>query len=295
VIEYDPKHWRSHFFDIRGSMVREIGYRVLTVGITGIVVSVLDGIFHIPIAVSSVAHGIVGPALFLLLVFRTNTANDRYWEGRKIWGGIVNTVRNLRRKSSRYLTNEETTQVVEWLVAYMWSLRYHLISTRQFGPDSKLSAEDQAALLAAPHLPVYCGDRLSTILQAARARGAINDHQWQQFDLDVQALIDHAGASERINNTPLPYAYAVHLRRALALYVFTLPFALVSTFHLWTFLVSLGISYVLLGIDEIGAEIEGPFGTDPNDLPLEDLCKRIGNHLRDSAANQATTTASAPP
>jgi ion channel-forming bestrophin family protein len=102
-----------------------------------------------------------------------------------------------------------------------------------------------------------------------------------QLDQNVQLLIDYIGACERIHSTPLPYAYAVHLRRALILYCFTLPFALVARFGWDTIPATLFIAYVLFGIEEIGVEIEDPFGTDENDLPLETICNNIERNLRD--------------
>ena len=74
---------------------------------------------------------------------------------------------------------------------------------------------------------------------------------------------------------------AVHLRRALVLYCLTLPFALVAVFGEWTVIPSLIVAYVLIGIEEIGTEIEGPFGRRENDLPLDRLCQRLEANLRD--------------
>ena len=95
----------------------------------------------------------------------------------------------------------------------------------------------------------------------------------------MQLLIDYCGACERIRSTPLPFAYAVHLRRALIVYCFTLPLALVQKYGWETVPVTLMIAYVLFGIEEIGVEIEGPFGDDDNDLPLEDICETIHKNL----------------
>lgn len=279
MIDYNPRQWRSHFFDLKGSMVREIAYRVGAVGVTAIIVSIWHR-YYGSHALSDKGHLIVGPALFLLLVFRTNAANDRYWEGRRLWGGIVNTTRNLRRKASTLLTPEEAAQLLEWSIAWVWATRTHLVDERSLGPTSKLSQEDRDAVLAKPHLPVAIADRMTRVIADARRSGQLGEIQHSMLDADVQALIDHLGGCERIDATPLPFAYAVHLRRALVLYCGTLPFALVPTFGVWTVLVSLVISYILIGIEEIGAEIEGPFGRRHNDLPLDALCTRLEANLR---------------
>ena len=282
MIEYDPHRWRSHFFDLRGSLVREIAYRVGLCGLTAIAVSIAFH-FHEDVAIPDKPHLLVGPALALLLVFRTNNANERYWEGRRIWGGIVNTSRNLRRKAEILLPADAGgAQIVEWAIAWFWSARAHLVDERSLGPATKLSAEDQARALAAPHIPVFIAFQMTSIIADARRRNVITDIQQQMLDADVQALIDHIGACERIDQTPLPYAYAVHLRRALLLYCVTLPFALVSVFGEWTVLPSFIVCYILIGIEEIGTEIEGPFGRRHNDLPLDNICTRLEANLREA-------------
>lgn len=282
MIEYDPRHWRSHFFDLRGSMVREIAYRVGMCAVTAILVSVAYH-YHEDVAISDKPHQLVGPALALLLVFRTNTANDRYWEGRKLWGSIVNTTRNLRRKATALLHDEPETvaTIVEWTVAWTWATRAHLVDEKAIGPAPKLAVEDQARALASQHVPVFVAARLTELLTDAHRRGKLSDIQLQMVDADVQGLIDNLGGCERIDQTPLPFAYAVHLRRALILYCMSLPFAIVSIFGEWTVLVSLIVSYILIGIEEIGAEIEDPFGRRHNDLPLDRLCTRLEANLRD--------------
>lgn len=282
MIEYDPHHWRSHFFDIRGSLVREIAYRVGLCALTAIAVSVAYH-YHQDVAIPDKPHTLIGPALALLLVFRTNTANDRYWEGRRLWGSIVNSARNLRRKAIVLFKDEPATsaRITEWTVAWFWAARGHLVEEKSLGAASQLSAEEQGRALAASHVPVFVAGELTSIIADARKRGVIGDIQQQMLDTDVQAFVDNLGGCERIDQTPLPYAYAVHLRRALVIYCGTLPFALVSTFGEWTVLASLIVSYVLIGIEEIGTEIEGPFGRRHNDLPLDRLCQRLEANLRD--------------
>jgi ion channel-forming bestrophin family protein len=289
LIEYNPHHWRSHFFDLRGSLVREIAYRVGLCALVAIGVSVAFH-YHHAVAIPDKPHVLVGPALALLLVFRTNTANDRYWEGRRLWGAIVNTSRNIRRKADALFRDEPATaeRITEWTIAWFWAARVHLVEEKGVGPASRLSANDQARAVAAAHVPVYVAGEISSILVDAHRRNVITDREWQTLDADVQALIDHVGACERIDQTPLPYAYAVHLRRALVLYCVTLPFALVASFGVWTVVPSLIVSYVLIGIEEIGTEIEGPFGRKHNDLPLDRLCTRLEANLREPS-NKPTT------
>lgn len=280
LIDYSPHRWRSHFFDLRGSLVKEIAYRVGVVTLTALFVAIAYH-YHEDVAINGTPHALIGGALSLLLVFRTNTANDRYWEGRRLWGSVVNSARNLRRKAEALLPDDpSTTQaLVDWTVAFTYAMRAHLVNEKSLGPSSRLSADDQARAIASQHVPVYCAARLTAIIADARRRIALSDIQQQMFDADVQAMVDCLGGCERIEQTPLPFAYAVHLRRILVLYCGTLPFALVAHFGEWTVLVSLLIGYILIGIEEIGTEIEGPFGRRENDLPLDRICDNLQKNL----------------
>ncbi len=109
--------------------------------------------------------------------------------------------------------------------------------------------------------------------------------QWQQQRLDsnqrailtelLNALVEGLTSCERILSTPMPIAYSLYLKRLILIYCGLLPFSLVDDLHWWTALVVALISFVLTGVEEIGNEIEDPFGTDPNDLPLDDICNTV--------------------
>ncbi|MBA2542344.1 MAG: hypothetical protein H0V17_22065 [Deltaproteobacteria bacterium] len=284
MIDYDPHRWWSHFFDLEGSLVREIAYRVGVCALTAIGVSIAYH-YHADVAIPGVPHALIGPVIGLLLVFRTNSANERYVEGRRLWGGITNSTRNLRRKSEQFFAAEPATveAIIEWMVAFAWATRARLIEQKGVGTGCKLPIDQQDKALAAGHPPTYCASQLARILLDARQRGVITDIQHQMLDADVQALVDHLGGCERILSTPLPFAYAVHLRRALVLYCGSLPFALVDLFHEWTVVVGVVMAYILIGIEEIGTEIENPFGQRHNDLPLDRICTNLSLQLRDAS------------
>jgi ion channel-forming bestrophin family protein len=279
MIEYDPRRWREHFFDLRGSVVREIGWRVAGVAVFALVAAALE-LRGYKLSISDRGHLVVGPALALLLVFRTNAANDRYWEGRRLWGGIVNSARNLGRKAAA-LVPAQRALIAEWTILFVWATRGRLRDVVELGPRPVLPATEIEAARGSRHAALFAADRLTTIIAEARQAGTVSDIQQSMLDADVQALVDHLGGCERIHSTPLPFAYAVHLRRALVLYCCSLPFTLLPTFGVYTVPVTLLIAYVMMGIEEIGSEIEEPFGTDANDLPLDRICESIANQLRD--------------
>ena len=284
---YDPKKWTSHLFDIEGSMVREIMGRVsLCVAWSAVVVGLYqygpDAFDSLAIAES--AHALIGTSLGLLLVFRTNSSYDRFWEGRKQWGGIVNETRNLARQAETWFASDRelASRFIHWTIAYAFATMHRLRNTYGIGAASQGLPDDEVqAVQLSGHVPLAVARKLTALMHDARQRGLIDSIQLQALDQNVQLLIDYCGACERIRSTPAPFAYVVHLRRALILYCFTLPLALVHRFGWETVPVTLIITYVMLGIEEIGVEIENPFNLTINDLPLESLCDTIDRDLKE--------------
>ncbi|WP_425614947.1 bestrophin family protein [Anatilimnocola sp. NA78] len=286
MIDYDPHNWRSHLLDIRGSLLPEIMGRVATCVVWSLVVTIAHVYLlqnhQISLGVPVMVHTLLGTALGLLLVFRTNSSYDKFWEGRKLWGGMVNECRNLARQANSMLraAPEVRQQVILWTAAFPYAAMSALRGTRGLSPSSsQLPKHRVDEVLAAQHLPSAVTAQISLALVAARDQRAISDFLLGTIDGNLNLLIDYVGACERIHRTPVPYAYVVHLRRALYLYCFTLPFALVSELEWWTVGGTFLVSYIFFGIEEIGVEIEDPFGFDENDLPLERYCHTIEANL----------------
>jgi len=279
MIDCDPHHWRSHLLDLHGTTLREISLRLGTLTLWAALIVALHSKWP-SIVVPSTAHALVGVALGLLLVFRTNASYDRYWEGRKLWGGIVNESRNLARSASVLLREdpELRLETLQWMTLFPYSVMHKLRGTG-FQVDFPGPASRALEVAGAQHPALAISVRLTECIQRARKTGVIGDIQQGMLDQNLQQLVDYLGACERIHKTPLPFAYVVHLRRALILYCSTVPFALADTFG-WTTPVAVAlIGYVFLGIEEIGVEIEDPFGQDPNDLPLERICETIRKNV----------------
>jgi ion channel-forming bestrophin family protein len=281
MIQYDPHKWFDHFFDIRGSLVREIIARVLLcVGWSALVV--WFHIFVYPVGIPSLLHTLVGVALGLLLVFRTNASYDRFWEGRKLWGGIVNDSRNLVRLATVHLRDEPEllARLTQWTAAFPVAVKNVLRGDTDLGRHTpEIPVFERLEVESSQHPAMAVALRMTECVVEARRRGAISEIIHGSLDKNIQTLVDYLGGCERIRKTPLPFAYVVHLRRALVLYCFSLPFALVETFGWTTILDVLLLSYTYFGIEEIGVEIEGPFGDDDNDLPLDDICRAIHDNV----------------
>jgi ion channel-forming bestrophin family protein len=285
MVAYDPNKWTSHLFDIEGSLVREIMGRVsICVAWSAIVVALYDygPPFFDRLAIVETAHSMIGPSLGLLLVFRTNSSYDRFWEGRKQWGGIVNETRNLARQAESWLSadRELANTVIRWTSAFAFATMNRLRDQKSIGIAREGLPKDQVlAIEQSGHVPLAVSRKLTALLSDAQKRGLVDAVQLRSIDLNIQALIDYCGACERIRSTPAPFGYVVHLRRALFLYCLTLPLALIRNYGWETVPVTLVISYILFGIEEIGVEIENPFELMINDLPLESICETIDRDL----------------
>ncbi|MDP1821937.1 MAG: bestrophin family ion channel [Archangium sp.] len=282
MIDYDPHKWRTTFFAIKGSMIRVISIRSLYVTLGAIALTVIH--FHVrplEIANAGMVHTMVGTALGLLLVFRTNQSYDRWWEGRKLWGAMVNTCRNLARSTSIHLAHDpERLRRVLRLTQAFPAAATCVLRQQAWAPVG-LEPDDVEAITSHNHMPTAIAQRITFHLEAERKGGRLADIVFTSIDHNNQQLVDIIGACERIHKTPLPFAYVVHLRRALVLYCATLPVALVQSFGWATVPIVYGLTYVMLGIEEIGVEIEDPFEGDDNDLPLE----RITDGIQHSVAS----------
>jgi putative membrane protein len=300
MIDYDPHDWRSHLCDIRGSMVLEIMPRVMVCTAWGALITYLHQ-HHFQFVFPTNAHMMAGTVLGLLLVFRTNSSYDRFWEGRRMWGNIINETRNLGRAATVALigTPELQNRIVRWTVAFCYAVQYQLRGVKGLHPiASELPEEEVEQVLKSKHLPTATARQVTAALNVARQQGLITPHVFVALDQNVQLLVDYAGSCERIHKTPLPFAYVVHLRRALIVYCYTMPFALVDLYGWWTIAAVFLLSYLFMGIEEIGVEIEDPFGSDDNDLPMDLFCQRIHEQLADlitadSTASVIATTESA--
>jgi putative membrane protein len=281
MIQYDPHRWLDHLFDVKGSLIAEITPRVLACMVWAVAVVAFD-YWVWPVAIPATVHTLVGVAVGLLLVFRTSSSYDRFWEGRQLWGSLVNESRNLARGAAVHLRGDPILldHVIRWTGVFPYAVKNVLRGTDALGPiASELPKAELDWVLRSEHPPLSIATRITARLVKARDKGLISDITLASLDQNVQHLVDYLGGCERIHLTPLPFAYMVHLRRLLILYCFTLPFALVEPFGWLTLPATLAVAYTFFGIEEIGVEIENPFGTDLNDLALEELCGKIAKNL----------------
>ena len=173
------------------------------------------------------------------------------------------------------LTEASRTQIYR-LIAYVHALRLHLREEKDMGELAPfLSAEDLARVKEHQNVPNGITLLLSEGYVAATRRGALSEYRAVELERGVSELTNIQGGCERIKSTPMPFSYSVLMHRIVAIYVFGLPFGLVTSIGEFTPLVVAFTAYAFLGLDAIGDELENPFGTDPNDLPLAGLSRSI--------------------
>ncbi|MBW4641761.1 MAG: hypothetical protein KME23_01835 [Goleter apudmare HA4340-LM2] len=293
--------WFLMTLQIRGSVIAAIYQRVLGFGIFGLLISVL---YYVNLPVSQPILGTVIPSIVLglLLVFRTNTAYERFWEGRKSWGSIVNTVRNLARQIWVSVNEvspkdrEDKIIALHLLVAFAVATKLHLRGESVNNEMAALMPSSMYAKLKIMNNPplevaFWIGDYLDRQYHQTQ----LNTYQLTAMQELLNLLVDNLGSCERILKTPMPLAYAIHLKQLLLLYCLLLPFQLVASLGWWTgFIVAL-VSFTLFGIEAIGLEIENPFGYDANDLPLDAICNTMKLNIEDLISLKPSVCRHIPP
>ncbi len=239
------------------------------------VINFVLGYFEINYTGTTAVHSILGIVLGFFLVFRTNGAYDRWWEGRKVWGELVNNCRNLALKLSVMLPEDHSKrpQISGLISAYPAVLKEHL----RKGVPKEVAEEifDTLDVNRMEHIPNAIAKKLYEICNMLKKNGDIDAEQYRVLDTELVMLTDITGRSERIRNTPIPYSYSMFMKKFIITYILTLPFAFVTTYHYWTILIVVLVLYILLSIELLAEEVEDPFGTDVNDLPTDDLAIKI--------------------
>jgi putative membrane protein len=234
---------------------------------------------------SSIVPSIV---LGLLLVFRTNTAYERFWEGRKFWGTLINNVRNLARQIWVAIEEKDPQDiaikksVLRLLPAFAVAMKLHL-RQEAINPELEplMSPAQYQKLKSMNNPPLEIAFWIEDYLHEQYERNCLDVYQLTGMNELLNSMIDVLGGCERILKTPIPLAYAIHLKQLLLLYCLALPFQMVKDLTWGTGLVVALISFTLFGIEEIGIEIENPFGHDANDLPLTNICATMQRNIDD--------------
>jgi putative membrane protein len=283
MVQYNTKDWITFIFRFHQSdTFRKLLPLMVVIGVySGLICFLEEEVFHLGedslVKNISVMHSMLGFVISLLLAYRTNTAYDRWWEGRKLWGTLVNNSRNLALKIAVILESEIDRHFYQKVIP----LYAHILQ--------KYLADDEAGLVLfegldldidhTKHKPNQVAKMLFKKTDELYKSGKISGHQLLYLNTELQSFTDVCGACERIKNTPIPYSYSAFIKKFIFFYVMTLPFSYTFILSYYVIPVVVFIFYVLASLELIAEEIEDPFGSDANDLPTEKIAANIKKHV----------------
>ncbi|ABG52419.1 protein of unknown function UPF0187 [Trichodesmium erythraeum IMS101] len=283
----EKREWLTVIFQMQYSVIPSIIFRVIFCGLFGFIISIL---YYLNFPVTLPIKNSIVPSLVLglLLVFRTNTAYERFWQGRQLWGNIVNIVRNFARQiwvtveENNQADREEKEEIIRLLVAFAIASKLHLRCQKiNLELQGYMPKKWYEKIKKMNHPPIHIAFLIGDYLQNQYKRGCVNPYQLTALFQLLDKMVEALTSCEGILKTPIPLAYSIHLRQLLLIYCLLLPFQIVNQFYFWTGLVVAIISFTVLGIEEIALEIENPFGYDPNDLPLDSICTTMHHNIED--------------
>lgn len=285
MISYNPKDWFSFIFRFhKADTFRELLSLIIGIGIYSTIISYLE-LHYLKLSHKdyvkniTLMHSLLGFVISLLLVFRTNTAYDRWWEGRRQWGALVNNSRNLAVKLSAILTEKEDKIFFKKAIpSFAQALNLHL-------KDEKIShelfEEYNINVTHKKHKPNQLIKLMSKKLFELKKQNKLTEENLLFINPELTSFLDICGACERIKNTPIPFSYSVFLKKFIFFYVMTLPFGYVFSLGYYTIPVVIFIFYVLASLELIAEEIEDPFGNDENDLPTAQIAENIKKNIEE--------------
>ncbi|MDA0783190.1 MAG: bestrophin family ion channel [Bacteroidetes bacterium] len=291
MITYNPKDWFTFVFRVhKAETLKRLWPLLLGVGTYSAawayVETVLFKSYKSVSMVSNIGiiYSILGFTLSLFLVFRTNTAYDRWWEGRRLWGELTNAIRNLCIHLNAILpqTDVQRREYYQSLLSlFPTALRFHLQDRKipaHFFSENPVHASiamDINTIKKSRHQPQTIAKLFVAGLKADIQHGLMTHADIEHFKVEINKLMDVCGGCERIKNTPIPFTYSVFIKKFIFLYVMIFPIVYSTQLNFLIAPVTMFVLYVLASIELIAEEIEDPFNGDESDLPTEAISKNI--------------------
>lgn len=289
MINYNPKAWYSLItHDYSRHVVRTLRPVLIFMTIYSAVICyfMLD-FFHITekeFRGTIGMHSLLGVVLGLFLVFRTNSAYDRWWEGRKLWGSLVNNTRNLAHKMNAFLSREDRENreyFARMIPNFVISVKENLRNGAIMSDLEPAGSDFKERLDGVDHIPNRLSSMMYERVNELYVKKVISGDQFFVADKELKEFSEVLGACERIRNTPIPYSYSMYIKKFIFIYMITLPFGFVTTAEYVTIPIVVLTSFVILSVELIAEEIEDPFGRDSNDLETDDLATKIKANVRE--------------
>lgn len=285
MISYNPKDWFTFIFKFhKADTFRKLLPLILGISVYCFLVAYIEiEILHLTekshVKNITVMHSMLGFVISLLLVFRTNTAYDRWWEGRRQWGSLVNNSRNLALKLSAILIDKNDRIVFKKSIPYFAQVLNLHLKNKEISLE--LFEEFNTTISTKKHKPNQIIKLILKRINELHLQNKITGEQLLFLNPELSSFADICGACERIKNTPIPYSYSVFLKKFIFFYIMTLPLGYVFLLGYYTIPVVIFIFYVLASLELIAEEIEEPFGDDPNDLPTELIAENIKKNIEE--------------
>jgi len=229
----------------------------------------------VPIPHDRSGEAVVAGIIFgWLLSFRTQTSYKRWWEGRNLWGQLVNDSRNLLLKVVAFLPDpNERERLAAALVRFAEALRDHLRSTKK---------------AIGPHEPMVIAGKVNGLIRKWYESGQIDGYVFLALDQHARQLMNVCGACEKIRSTPLASSYRRLLRKGIVGYMLLLPWLLNDDIGWLTIPQAILVAYAVVGLELIATSIEDPFGTDGDDLRLDEIVETIRQSVFGTASTERT-------
>jgi len=265
------------FFAYRGTMLRKIVGPLACMVAVSIAAVITVGAHPVAFAhLAAIPFTLIGLSLSIFMSFRNTACYDRWWEGRKLWGQLIISTRCVARQAAM-LEPHVRDSVLQGMCAFAAGLA------------AKLRGRDEQAAIAAHVTPSDWLDApnptdavLTSVGRQCRiliAAGALDSILYGLLEHYLAELSQVQAGCERIRATPLPFSYSLLLHRTAYAFCLLLPFALAPSLGWWTLLPTFLLSYAFFGLDALGDELSDPFGTEPNDLPLDAMVRLIEREM----------------
>ncbi|MBS1950887.1 MAG: hypothetical protein OJF59_003277 [Cytophagales bacterium] len=285
MVNYNPKVWVELIFHSYSKQVlKTLLPALIFMGLFTATCCYLELTFLKSLPAFTTVHSLLGIVLGLFLVFRTNSAYERWWEGRKLWGSLVNSSRNFAMKLNAVLgqgMEEDRKWFAEMISHFMWATKEHL--RKGVVPDD-MEINNKiflGQLKQAAHKPNRIATAMYLKIEELFRKNVITGFHLTNFDKEMKDFVDLMGSCERIKKTPIPYSYTMYIKKFIFIYIITLPFGFIPTLGYYTIAVVLLVAFVLLSVELIAEEIEDPFGQDINDLPTDELTAAIKANVKE--------------
>lgn len=289
MVYYNPKVWFSLIFHAYSRGVMKtltpaiIFMTVYAAGLCYLLLGVLrlhESNFKTTISM----HSLLGIVLGLFLVFRTNSSYDRWWEGRKLWGSLVNNTRNLALKINAFVDpadNDTRVWFAKMIPNFAFAVKEHLRKGIKLNELDIVDDRFLENLADIKHIPNRLSAMMYVRTNTLYKKNQISGDQLFLLDKELKEFIDILGACERIKNTPIPYNYSMYIKQFIFIYLITLPLAFITSSGYLTIPMVMLVTFILLSVELISEEIEDPFGRDVNDLPTDDLAEKIRDNVNE--------------